>query len=78
VLQRHDREVRIGSHLADAIDFAAGYGPVAQLLALLGTEAAARSEEIYAAIAGALLPFIRPDGVWLPSSAWLVGSAKSR
>lgn len=77
LLERLDCEVRIGVHLADAVDFTAGYGPVAQLLALLDTEAAARSEEIYAALAGSLLPFIRPDGVWVPSSAWLVGSVTS-
>ena len=74
--ERSDAPLFIGQELADAVEFALMLGPAGEIVRLAGEQAVARRGEIEAAVARALEPYVRGDGVWAPSSCWIV-SARS-
>jgi hypothetical protein len=65
-------ELRLGNgDLASAAEFALAVGPTARALREAGDDPALR-ERVKAAIAEALKPHLRPDGVRLAGSTWIV------
>jgi len=65
-------ELRLGNgDLASAAEFALAVGPTARALGEAGNDPALR-ERVKAAIAEALKPHLRPDGVRLAGSTWIV------
>jgi SAM-dependent methyltransferase len=70
--ERSDAPVEIGTNTDEAIRFALALGPAGEVVRLAGDAAVARKAELEAAIEKALATYVRPDGVWAPSSCWIV------
>lgn len=64
-----DRPVWMGPSVAEIVAGAARFGPMARAFAEAEPAAAERAR---GAIAAALAPHVRDDGVWLPGACWLV------
>jgi ubiquinone/menaquinone biosynthesis C-methylase UbiE len=75
VLARNDDLIRVGVDLADAVQFCLTIGPAGEVVRLAGEQGVARRGEVEAALRRVLEPFVRPDGVWMPSSTWIVSAA---
>jgi ubiquinone/menaquinone biosynthesis C-methylase UbiE len=70
--ERFDCDICIGRDLADAIEFAMQLGPAGEIIRLAGEEGEKRRPQVIAALTEALQPFLRPNGVWAPSSTWFI------
>lgn len=49
-------------------------GPAGEIIRLAGAEGEKRKPEVIAALKETLAPFVRPDGVWAPSSTWFISA----
>ncbi|MBK9116190.1 MAG: class I SAM-dependent methyltransferase [Betaproteobacteria bacterium] len=74
--ERFDADICIGRDMDEAIAFAMALGPAGEIIRLAGDEGVRRGPQVEAALREALAPFVRADGVWGPSSTWIV-SARS-
>ncbi|HEY8087882.1 MAG TPA: class I SAM-dependent methyltransferase [Polyangiaceae bacterium] len=72
--ERHDREIRVGKDIDDAIAFSMALGPAGEVMRLAGAEAERRKPEIMVSLREMLAPLARPDGVYAKSSSWLVSA----
>lgn len=70
--ERSDASIQIGKDLDEAIQFALALGPAGEIVRLSGEAAVARQGEITRALQDGLQPFLRGDGVWAPSSCWII------
>jgi ubiquinone/menaquinone biosynthesis C-methylase UbiE len=70
--ERVDADIMIGRDLADAVDFAMALGPAGEIIRLAAAEGEKRRPQVAAALKQVLSRYARPDGVWAPSSAWVV------
>jgi hypothetical protein len=70
--ERHDAPIAVGRDLDDAIEFALALGPAGEHMRLAGDVGEAKKPEAIAALREAFAPHVRPDGVWLMSSSWIV------
>lgn len=70
--ERHDADICIGRDLPDAIDFAMALGPAGEIIRLAGAEGERRAPEVVTALRETLAPYARDDGIWAPSSTWIV------
>ncbi|HEY5939017.1 MAG TPA: class I SAM-dependent methyltransferase [Kofleriaceae bacterium] len=70
--ERSDAPIFIGASLEEALEFALQLGPAGEIVRLAGPAAAARKDEIDAALRKALAPFVKPDGVFAPASCWII------
>lgn len=70
--ERHDCDICIGRSLAESIEFAMALGPAGEVMRLAGAEAERLRPQVIAALTEALAPFVRPDGVFAPSSTWFI------
>ena len=70
--ERFDADICIGRDLAEAIEFAMALGPAGEIIRLAGEEGEKRKPEVVAALREVLVPYVRDDGVWAPSSTWFV------
>jgi len=70
--ERHDADICIGRDLDEAVEFAMALGPAGEIIRLAGDEGEKRRDEVNAALRETLASFARDDGVWGPSSTWLV------
>jgi ubiquinone/menaquinone biosynthesis C-methylase UbiE len=71
--ERSDADIKIGTDLDDAVQFALTLGPAGEIVRLSGDAGVARRAEIEAGLRAVLQPFSRgSDGVWAPSSCWIV------
>jgi SAM-dependent methyltransferase len=70
--ERSDADMMIGTDLAAGIEFALTLGPAGEVVRLAGETAIKRRGEIEAAVANVLQPWVRPNGVFAPSSCWIV------
>ncbi len=73
--ERFDCDICIGRDLDDAIEFAMALGPAGEIIRLAGEEGARRKPEVVVALRDTLSRFVRPDGVWAPSSTWFVSAS---
>lgn len=70
--ERSDAPMFIGANLDEALEFALQLGPAGEIVRLAGQAAVARKDEINAALRKTLAKFMKPDGVYAPSSCWIV------
>jgi len=69
---RCDALMQLGRDLDEAVQFALALGPAGEVMRLAGEAAIARRGEIEASLRAVLQPWLGPDGVWMPSSTWIV------
>ena len=69
---RSDADIQLGRDLRDAVEFSLNLGPAGEVVRLAGDAAIKRHDEIIEALSRALAPYARPDGIWAPSSTWIV------
>jgi len=72
--ERVDADILIGRDLAEAIEFAMALGPAGEIIRLAGAEGEKRKPQVVEALKQVLGRYARPDGVWAPSSAWVVSA----
>jgi SAM-dependent methyltransferase len=70
--ERVDADILIGRDLADAVEFAMALGPAGEIIRLAEAEGEKRKPQVIEALKKVLAPYERPDGVWGPSSAWVI------
>jgi hypothetical protein len=70
--QRNDVDVCIGRDLEEAIEFAMALGPAGEIIRLAGDTGQKMVPQIRAALHDRLAPLLTLQGVWAPSSSWLV------
>jgi SAM-dependent methyltransferase len=71
-LVRNDADIRIGDTIDDAIELSLALGPAGEIVRLAGAAAETRQQELRDALRVGLQPYLRPDGMWFGSSAWIV------
>lgn len=72
--RRNDAPFLLGNTLEDAVDFALAVGPAGEIVRLAGDEGERRSDEVKKAVVGVLSDYVKPDGVRMPSSVWIVSA----
>lgn len=72
--ERYDCDICIGRTIDEAIDFAVELGPAGEIIRLAGEEGEKRRPEAMAALRKTLEAYTRPDGVWAPSSTWIISA----
>lgn len=70
--ERYDCDICIGRDIDDAIEFAMALGPAGEVIRLAGEEGQRLKPRVVAALRETLAPFVRPNGVWGPSSTWFI------
>lgn len=70
--ERFDCDICIGRHLDEAVEFAMALGPAGEAIRLAGDEGGKRRPEVIAALRDALEPYAGAEGVWAPSSTWII------
>jgi SAM-dependent methyltransferase len=76
LFQRNDLDMCIGRTVDEAIDYQILVGPSGEIVREAGEEGRRRLPEIRARLAEMLRPHARDDGVYLPSSTWLIMARK--
>jgi ubiquinone/menaquinone biosynthesis C-methylase UbiE len=74
-LHRHDAPICIGSDLGEALELAMALGPAGEVLRLAGEDAERQRPVVEEALRGALAEFETQQGVYAPSSTWIVTAA---
>ena len=72
--ERFDADISIGRTLEDAIEFGMALGPAGEIIRLAGAEAEKLKPRVVSALTEAFTPFVRKDGVWAPSSTWIISA----
>lgn len=75
--ERSDLGITTGHDIQEAVAFSLALGPAGELVRLAGADAERRRPEIEEALRNALAEFVKPSGVVMPSSAWIV-TARAR
>lgn len=70
--ERLDIDICIGRDLDEALEFAMALGPAGEIIRLAGEAGERRRVEVIAALRTALGRYQRADGLWAPSSSWIV------
>jgi SAM-dependent methyltransferase len=76
LFQRNDVDIGIGRTVDEAIDYQILVGPSGEIVREAGEEGRRRLPEIRARLGEMLRPHVRDDGVYLPSSTWLIMARK--
>jgi ubiquinone/menaquinone biosynthesis C-methylase UbiE len=72
--ERFDADISIGKDLADAVEFGMALGPAGEIIRLAGEEGVKRRPQVVEALSEAFRAYVKPDGVWVPSSTWFVSA----
>ncbi len=72
--ERHDADICIGKDLEEALAFAKALGPAGEMIRLAAAQGIHETERVDRALRTALSPFVRPAGVFAPSSTWFVSA----
>ena len=70
--ERFDADICIGKDLEEALAFATALGPAGEMIRLAAAKGIDETPRVHAAIREALSPYVRPNGVYAPSSTWFV------
>jgi hypothetical protein len=70
--KRIDAEVMVGRSVEEAIAFQLAIGPAGEIYRAAGREAERKREILVHALEDELQEFVRPEGVMMGSSSWLV------
>jgi SAM-dependent methyltransferase len=76
LFRRSDLDMCIGRTVDEAIDYQILVGPSGEIVREAGEEARRLMPEIRARLADVMRPHVRDDGVYLPSSTWLIMARK--
>ncbi len=74
--ERVDCPFRTGDDVEDAIAFQLAVGPAGEVYREAGEEAKAKHEAIMADLRAAYAPYAKADGVFMPSSSWVITARK--
>lgn len=72
VFERSDLDICIGRDVDEAIAFSMALGPAGEIIRLAGDFGREKTPEILVAMREAITPFSTPQGVLVPSSAWII------
>ena len=70
--ERFDADICIGRDLDGAIEFAMSLGPAGEIIRLAGDEGVKRKPDVINALRETMAPYVRANGVWAPSSTWII------
>jgi len=70
--ERFDADICIGKDMDEAIEFAMALGPAGEIIRLAAEEGAKRKDQVVTALRKTLSRYARGNGVWAPSSTWIV------
>ena len=70
--ERIDAEVFVGRDLDEAVAFQLAIGPAGEVYREAGEQAERRHDQLVAALKAELKEFVRPEGVMMNSSSWMV------
>ena len=70
--ERFDADICIGRDLEEAVEFAMALGPAGEIIRLAGEEGERLKPQVTVALRATLAQFVRPNGVWAPSSTWFI------
>jgi hypothetical protein len=70
--ERFDADICIGRDLDEAIAFAMALGPPGEIIRLAAEEGERLKPQVTVALRDTLSRYVRPDGVWAPSSTWFI------
>jgi ubiquinone/menaquinone biosynthesis C-methylase UbiE len=74
--ERFDADICIGRNLDDAIEFAMALGPAGEIIRLAADEGQRLKPQVVTALRETLSRYARPDGVWAPSSTWIINARR--
>ena len=74
LFERSDVDICVGRTVEEAIDYQILVGPSGEIVRLAGAEGQRRMPEIRARLAELFREHLREDGVFLPSSSWLISA----
>lgn len=74
LFERQDIDICVGRTVEEAIDYQLLVGPSGELVRLAGEEGRRRMPELRARLAGLFHNYSRADGVFMPSSTWLISA----
>lgn len=70
--ERYEADICIGRDLEEAVQFAMAIGPAGEMLRLAGELGQERTPAVMDALREALAVYARPDGLYAPSSTWII------
>ncbi|HTQ46727.1 MAG TPA: methyltransferase domain-containing protein [Polyangiaceae bacterium] len=76
VFERIDRDICVGRTIEEALDYQVLVGPAGEIVREAGEEGTRRLPAIRAELAELFRPHLRADGVYLPSSTWIIVARK--
>jgi hypothetical protein len=71
---RYDMDICIGRDVDEAVEFAMALGPASEIIRLAGNAGERLRPRMVKAPRATLAKFQRSDGVWGPSSAWIISA----
>lgn len=74
--KRIDADVCIGRDIEEAIDYQILVGPSGEIIREAGDEGQQKLPQIRRDLHGLMSPYLRPDGVYMPSSTWAITAHK--
>jgi ubiquinone/menaquinone biosynthesis C-methylase UbiE len=72
--ERYDTDICIGRDVEEAVAFAMALGPAGEIIRLAGEDGERLRPRVVTALRATLAKFQRSDGVWGPSSAWIISA----
>jgi ubiquinone/menaquinone biosynthesis C-methylase UbiE len=72
--ERLDELICIGRDPDEAVEFAMALGPAGEIIRLAAEEGERLLPQVRVALRETLAKYQRPDGVWAPSSAWVISA----
>jgi len=76
VFKRIDADVCVGNDLEEAIDYQILVGPSGEIVREAGEEGQQKLPEIRRELAELMAPYLRDEGVFMPSSTWAIMARK--
>ena len=70
--ERFDADICIGRDLEEVVEFSMALGPPGEIMRLAGAEGERLRPRVTVALRKTLQRYLRPDGVWAPSSTWFI------
>jgi SAM-dependent methyltransferase len=78
LFERIDLDMCVGRTLEEAVDYQILVGPSGEIVREAGDEGRKRLPEIRAKLTELMQRHARPDGVYMPSSTWMIQARKAR
>lgn len=72
--ERFDADICIGRDIEECIEFAMALGPAGEIIRLAGDEGVKRKDQVVSALRETMGRFQRDDGIWAPSSTWIISA----